>query len=113
MTVSWQESYHKPRQCVKIRHYSSDKGLYSQDKGPYGCESRTLKKAENRIIDVFKLQCWKRLLSPLDSKEIKPVNLKGYQPRILIGRTVILMLKLNLQYFSHLMQIADSLKKSP
>ena len=28
----------------------------------YGCESRTLKKAENRIIDVFKLQCWKRLL---------------------------------------------------
>ena len=48
--------------------------------------------------------------SPLDSKEIKPVNLKGDQPWILTGRT--LMLKLKLQYFGHVMQTDDSLEKS-
>ena len=47
--------------------------------------------------------------SPLDNKEIKPVNLKGNQPWIVIGRIV---LKLKLQYFGHLIQITDSLEKS-
>ena len=47
----------------------------------YGCESWTIKKAECQRIDAFKLWCWRRLLkSPLDSKEIKPVNPKGNQP---------------------------------
>ena len=40
----------------------------------YGCESWTIKKAEFQRIDSFELCCWKRLESPLDSKEIKPVN---------------------------------------
>ena len=40
----------------------------------YGCESWTIKKAECQRIDAFELQCLRRLL---DSKEIKPVNLKG------------------------------------
>ena len=53
----------------------------------YGCESCTTKKAERQRIDAFKLWCWRRLESPLDSKEIKPVNLKGDQPWIFIGRT--------------------------
>ena len=53
----------------------------------FGCESWTVKKAENQRIDVFKLWCWRKLLSPLDSKEIKLVNLKGNQPWIFIGRT--------------------------
>ena len=35
----------------------------------------------------FELWCWRRLLSPLECKEIKPVNPKGNQPWILIGRT--------------------------
>ena len=43
-----------------------------------------------------------------DNKDIKPVNLKGNQPRILEG----LMLKLKLQYFGHLMQGANSLEKT-
>ena len=47
--------------------------------------------------------------SPLDSKEIKPVNLKGNQPGILLKG---LMLKLKLQYFGHLIRIASSLEKS-
>ena len=46
----------------------------------YGCKSWTIKKAESQRIDAFKLWCWRRLLSPLDSKEIKAVSLKGNQP---------------------------------
>ena len=45
----------------------------------YGCESWTKKKAECRTIDAFELWCWRRLLSPLDCKEIQPVHLKGNQ----------------------------------
>ena len=53
----------------------------------YGCESWTIKKAERQRIDAFELWCWRRLLTPLDCKEIKPVNLKGNQSSIFIGRT--------------------------
>ena len=45
----------------------------------YGCESWTIKKTECQRIDGFQLWCWRRLESPLDSKEIKPVNPKGNQ----------------------------------
>ena len=45
----------------------------------YVCESWTIKKAEHGKIDAFKLWCWRRLLSPLDWKEIKLVNSKGSQ----------------------------------
>ena len=51
----------------------------------YRCE--TIKKAEQWRIDVFEQWCWRRLNSPLDSKEIKPVNPKGNQSSIFIGRT--------------------------
>ena len=53
----------------------------------YGCENWTIKKAESRRIDAFKLWCWKRLESPLDCKEIRPVNPKGNQSWIFTGRT--------------------------
>ena len=46
----------------------------------YGCESRTVKKAEHQRIDAFELWCWRRLESSLDIKEIKPINPKGNQP---------------------------------
>ena len=55
--------------------------------GMYECESWTIKKAEYQTTDAFELWCWRRLLSPLDSKEIKPVNPKGDQSWIFIGRT--------------------------
>ena len=45
----------------------------------YGCESWTIKKAEQLRIDAFELWCWRRLLSPLNYKEIQPVHLKGNQ----------------------------------
>ena len=53
----------------------------------YGCENWTIKKAECRRTDAFEPWCWRRLESPLDCKEIKPVNPKGNQSWIFIGRT--------------------------
>ena len=54
----------------------------------YRCESWTIKKAEHQRIDGFELWCWRRLFeSPLDCKEIKPVNPKGNQSWVFIGRT--------------------------
>ena len=44
------------------------------------CESWTVKKAECQRIDAFELVLEKTPASPLDSKDIKPVNLKGNQP---------------------------------
>ena len=45
----------------------------------YECESWTIKRAEHQRTDAFELWCWKTLESPLDYKEIKPVNPKGNQ----------------------------------
>ena len=45
----------------------------------YGCESWTIKKAECQRIDAFELWYWRRLESPLDCKEIQPVNPEGNQ----------------------------------
>ena len=53
----------------------------------YGCESWTIKKAECQRIDAFELWCWRRLLNLLDCKEIQPVNPKGNQSWLFIGRT--------------------------
>ena len=53
----------------------------------YGCESWTIKKAEWQRIDAFELWWWRRLESPLNFKEIKPVHPKGNQHWIFIGRT--------------------------
>ena len=50
----------------------------------YGCESWTIKKAECWRIDAFELWCWRKLL---DCKDIKPINPKGNQCWIVIGRT--------------------------
>ena len=52
----------------------------------YGCDSWTIKKAENWRIDAFELQCWRTLESPLDCKYIQPVYPKGNQSWIFIGR---------------------------
>ena len=53
----------------------------------YGCESWAIKKAERQRIYAFELWCWRRLLSPLDCKEIQPVYPKGNQSWIFTGRT--------------------------
>ena len=93
MFASWQESYDKPRECIqKQRHYSTNKGLYSQCYG-----------LSNGQVQLWELDCkegraaknwwiWTVVLekspeSPLGSKKIKPVSLKGNWPSILFGRT--------------------------
>ena len=76
----------------------------------YGCESWTIKKAQHWRIDAFELWCWRRLLRvpwaarrsyQFIRKEISPgCSLEG------------LMVKLNLQYFAHVMWRVDSLEKT-
>ena len=53
----------------------------------YGCESWTIKQAERRRIDAFELWCWRRLLRVPWTARIQPVNPKGNQFWIFIGRT--------------------------
>ena len=53
----------------------------------YGCESWTVKKAEQRRIDAFELWCWRRLLRvPWTAREIQPVHSEGDQPWDFFGR---------------------------
>ena len=76
----------------------------------YGCESWTVRKAECRRIAGFELWCWRRLLRvPWTARRFNQSILK----EISIGISLEgMMLKLKLQYFGHLMQRVDSLKKT-
>ena len=76
----------------------------------YGCESWTVKKAEDRRIDAFELWCWRRLLRvPWTARRSNQSNLKEISPGVSLEG---MMLKLKLQYFGHLMQRVDSLEKT-
>ena len=76
----------------------------------YICESWTIKKAERQIIDAFKLWCWRRLLRvPWTARKSNQSILREINPEYSLEG---LMLKLKIQYFGHLMQRADSLKKT-
>ena len=76
----------------------------------YGCESWTVKKAEQRRIDAFELWCWRRLLRvPWTSRRSNQSILKEINPGISLEG---MMLKLKLQYFGHLMGRVDSLEKT-
>ena len=67
----------------------------------YGCESWTIKKAEHRRIDAFEVWCWRRLLRvPWTARRSNQSILKEISPGCSLKG---LMLKLKLQYFSHLM----------
>ena len=76
----------------------------------YGCESWTIKKAENRRTDAFELWCWRRLLRvPWTARRSNQSILKEISPGYSLEG---LMMKLKLQYFGHLMQRADSFEKT-
>ena len=76
----------------------------------YGCESRTVKKAEHRRIVAFELWCWRRLLRvPWTARRSNQSILKEISPGCSLKG---LMLKLKLHYFGHLMRRADSLEKT-
>ena len=77
----------------------------------YGCDSRTVKKAERRRIDAFELRCWRRFLRvPWTARRSnQSILLKGDSPGYLLEG---LMLKLQLQYFGHLMGRTDLFEKT-
>ena len=69
-----------------------------------------MKKAERRRIDAFELWCWRRLLRvPWTARRSNLSILKEIRPGISLEG---MMLKLKLQYFSHLMRRVDSLEKT-
>ena len=112
--ASWQESYDKPRRFAeKQRHYSANKGPYSQT---YGLPSGHLqlcklnyKEAKCQKLYAFVL-CWRRLLkAPWTAKRSNQTILREINPEYSLQG---LMLKLKPQYFGHVMQRADSLEKS-
>ena len=73
-----------------------------------GCESWAIKKAEHWRIDAFELWCWRRLLRvPQTARRSNQSILKEISPEYSLQA---LMLKLNLQYFGHLMWRAASLE---
>ena len=75
-----------------------------------GCESWTIKKAECQRTDGFEVWCWRRLLRvPWTARRCNQSILKEISPGCSLEG---LMLKLKLQYFSHLMQRVDSLEKT-
>ena len=93
MLAPWKKSYDKHRQCIKKqRHYFDDKDPYSQSYG--------FPRSNVWMWELDCKECWvpnnscfwivgleKTLDSPLDCKEIKPVNPKGNQPWTFIGLT--------------------------
>ena len=67
----------------------------------YGCESWTVKKAERRRIDTSELWCWRRLLRvPWTARRSNQSILIDISPGISLE---VMMLKLKLKYFGHLM----------
>jgi len=73
----WKESYDQPRQHIKKqRHYIAKKVcLVKAMVFPvvmYGCESWTIKKAEQIRIDAFELWCWRKLLRVLQGDPTSP-----------------------------------------
>ena len=76
----------------------------------YGCESWTINKAVHQRTDAFELWCWWRLLRvPWTARRSNQFILKEISPGCSLEG---LMLKLELQYFGHLMQRINSLEKT-
>ena len=113
---SWIQNhcYDKPRRRIKKqKHHFANKGLVKAVVFPvvmYGCESKTIRKAERQRIDVLELWCWRRLLRvPWTARRANQSILKEINPEYSLEG---LMLKLKLQYFGHLLQRADSPEKT-
>ena len=110
----WKKDYDQPRQhIIKQRHYFANKGPSSQG---YSFSSSHVWMWELDYKESWALENWciwtvvltKTLESPLDCREIQPVNPKGNQSWIFIGRTDAEAL----QYFGHLIRRADSFEKT-
>ena len=113
MFTPWKKSYDKPRQCIKKQRYLFAAKVCIVKAMiflvvMYGCECSTIKKAEHWRIDAFELWWWRRLLRvPWTTRKSNQSILKEINLEYSLEG---LMLKL--QYFGHLMQQPDSLKKT-
>jgi len=91
MLSPWKKSYEKPRQCIKKQsHYFASKGLSSQSCGFFSSHVWMLGYKESwapRNWWFWTVILKKTLESPLDFKEIQPVNSKGNKSCIFIGRS--------------------------
>ena len=93
MLAPWKKNCDKSRQHIKKQRYHFvDKGPNSQSYGFSSSHVRMWELDHKQSWAPKNWSCWivvseKTLESPLDSKEIKPVNPKGNQPWICIGRT--------------------------
>ena len=92
----WKKIYDQPRQHIKKqRHYFANKGLSSQSYGFFGSHVWMWELDSSSAQESWAPKNWcvwtvvleKTLESPLNCREIKPVNPKGNQSWILIGRT--------------------------
>ena len=114
MLAPWKKNYDQPTQhSKKQRHTLLTKvHLVKPMVFPvvmYGCESWTIK-TEGRRTDVFKLQCWRRLLRvPRTARQSNQSIIKEINPQYSLEG---LMLRLKLQYFGHLIFRANSLQKT-
>ena len=106
MLALWKKSYDQPRQHIKSRDITLPTKVQLVTAMVftvimYGCESRTIRKAEHQRIDVCELQCWRRLLRvPWAARRSNQSILKEISPEYSLEG---LMLKLKLLYFGHLM----------
>ena len=111
----WKKSYDKPRQCIKSRDITlpTKVHLVKATVFPvvtYWFESWTIKKAEHRRIDAFKLWCGERLLrAPWAARWANQSILKLISPEYSLEA---LMLKLKLRNFGHLIRRADPSEKT-
>ena len=110
------KSYDQPRQHIKSRDITLPTKVHLVKAMVftvvmYGCESWTIiQKAEHQRVNAFELWCWRRLFAVLwTAKRSNQSILKEICPEYSLEG---LMLKLNLQYFGHLMRRADSLEKT-
>ena len=87
MLASWKKSYDKPRQRIKKKrhHFSQSCGFSSSHVWMWELNHKEGWAPKNWCFSIVVLE--NTLESHLDSKEIKPVNSKGNQPWIFIGRT--------------------------
>ena len=116
MLDPWKESCDKLRQCIKKQrcHFanrSQSCGFSSSDVWLWELDHKENWALKNWCFGIVVME--KTLESPLDYKEIRPVNLKGNQPWIFIGRTdAEVQHQLKLQYFGYLMPRDNSWEKT-
>ena len=114
MLASWKKNYNKLR-VIKSRDITLPTKVYTVKAMVfpvvmYGCESWTIKKAECRRTDAFKLWFWRRLLRvPWTARRSNQSVLKEINSEYSLEG---LMVKLKLQYFGHMMQRTNSLEKT-